>query len=154
MGQQVSWPEPRLPVERRATFGIYAPTSTHTRPATCAEVECPHHVHGWATRVVPGSVDESTLLQAASGALDGVRRRYHRPVLVDGWHRYVFPAGQVCLGARRHRKALDRPMIHVVRGGDWRGVVGEPRVMHGEAWLNTFGEHQDRLAGAINGSPQ
>lgn len=156
MGQQVNYPAPRLPVQARTTFGVYVPTATHTRPASCAEVGCAQHERGWTTTVLEGSADEALLRQTASGAVDRFgRRRYYPPVRVElHYMRYVFPPGQPCFAASRHRVPLERPALHVIRGGDHRGVVGEPEYMRGGEWVDRFATHQDHLSRAINGPAQ
>lgn len=152
--QQVKWPKPRLGPEQRTTFGIYAPTHSHTRPATCAEVGCERHRDGWSTPVAAGSLDELKLKRWMAGELDphGARRALVRPA-GPNMVRYHFPAGQACPQASTHRVTLERPMLHVVRGGDWRASY-DVHTVSGEQWVNTFGTHQDRLARAINGSAQ
>ena len=156
MEQQVQYPPPALPPQARTTFGLYSPSATHTRPASCAEAGCEHHLKGWAITVMAGSPDETLVRQTAAGDVDGRgRRRYYPPTPNGpGMVRYVFPAGQPCFRATTHRVPLSRPAIHVIRGGDHRAVIGEPRYVGGEQWINTFGEHQDRLARAVNGAPQ
>lgn len=140
-------PTPRLPVQQRMTFGVYAPAATHSRRGTCAEVGCLQYHRGYTIRLATDSGDARLLERATSGAVDGVRRRYLKR-FDGGWTDYVFPAGQACLKASQHRVTLDRPPIHVVRGGDHRGVVGEPEYHSADGWINRFGEHQDGLARA------
>jgi len=136
-GQRIA---PRLPVTAMRTFGFHAPFGSHWRPATCAEVNCPHYLNGWATTVLPDSQDEAVL--RGSG-----RRWVAMQVTEQGWHRYVFPAGQTCFGAARHRVRLDRPAIFTVRDGDWRGNPTGFTRRHttGASWVEEFAEHQARL---------
>lgn len=143
--------QPALPPQLRTTFGIHKPTDTHYRPASCAEVDCADHTRGWTTRVLTGSDDERLLQRAMSGRVDRHRRRaIARPD--GGFMVYAFPAGQPCLKASSHRVTLDRPPIHIIRGGDHRLSFDEQQVS-GEQWINEFGDHQGDLARAVNGSP-
>jgi hypothetical protein len=138
--------EPKLPAGAMKTYAIIAPRSTHFRPATCAEVDCPHYLNGWRT-----TVDMSTEL--------GQRQAYH--IAHDAGRSYqvekvsatlvafTFPAGQRCFRSADHQVRVGKPEIYVVREGDWRGNPrrAEPRVHKRPAdWVDDFANHQDRLA--------
>lgn len=144
-------PDPRLPVHAVKTYAIVQPLATHWRPATCAEVDCQPHQFGWATTVIAESEDETTLLRAAAGAVDGHRRHYVKQAEPAGFVRYVFSPGQACFAAGRHQVPVGREPIHVVRGGDWRGNPRRElrRHVRGADWVEDFAEHQDRIATAI-----
>lgn len=125
------------------TYGIVAPKATHFRPATCAEVDCPNYTGGWRT-----TVDESTELGQAQGHYirNEAGRRYTE-VREASMTTFTFEAGQTCF--REHETRLDRPEIYVVRDGDFRGNPRgtAPRVHQDpQAWVDDFGEHQERLA--------
>lgn len=139
-----------LPVTATKTYELRAPVSTHFRRATCAEMECQPHLHGWATTVLPGSDDEATLLRAVDGQIDGMRRRFAKHPEPGGFVRYIFPAGQACFAASRHVKTLDREPLYVVRGGDWRANTGLiRRHVHGDDWVDDFATNQDAVATRI-----
>lgn len=136
--------EPAGPVQAYKTYAIRAPLETHWRPASCAEVDCPHYLHGWRVRV-EGLPDE--LLHAAKTS----GRRYSELDVAEGESWLIFEAGQACFQASQHQAPVGRPELYLVRGGDWRGnPTGEVR-QHArpEFWLEDFGEHQQRLAEQI-----
>lgn len=151
---------PKMPAASYKTYQIASPVSTHTRPATCTEVDCEQQAHGWAT-----VVDESTELgarqaeyvrgscrpvQATLAADAGLIRRYVEARTPEGLTRFEFPAGQRCF--REHRVPLDRPELYIVRDGDWRGNPRRTtprRHTRPEYWVEDFHEHTDRLTQAI-----
>jgi hypothetical protein len=136
-----------LPVTATKTYELRAPVRSHFRKATCKEIDCPAYLYGWATTVLAGSDDESTVLKAASGVVDGLRRYWTRQPEAGGFVRYVFLAGQACFAASSHVVTLEREPLYVVRGGDWRADTGLIR-QHtaGEFWVEDFAENQGRLA--------
>jgi hypothetical protein len=135
---------PAGPVQAYRTFGYRRPLATHWRPATCAEVDCPHHVHGWTT-----TVDERTDLgmgQAHYIRYDSGRGfREHRNAA--GLTVFTFPPGQRCFASGDHRLEVGLPPIYVVRDGDWRGnPTGWTRThARGALWVEEWAEHQDRV---------
>lgn len=141
--------EPNMPVHAYKTYAIASPISTHYRDGTCEEAGCLAHQHGWQT-----GVDEATELGQRQAhyirKLSG--RRFTERRTEVGLTAFTFEAGQDCF--TRHKVPLDRPEFYLVRGGDWRGdPTGQGPFMHSgaDAWVNDFGEHQDRLARLING---
>ncbi len=157
MNRPLLRPGPATPVTGMQTYAVTSPRATHTRPGTCPEVGCLHHRRGWATTVLAGSQEERDLLRGCRGDIDGYRRPFRRRVddPGPGFVRYVFEAGTACFRIAQHRVPLERPPLYVVRGGDWRAHTGVIRKHTGpDAWVNDFGEHQDRIARAVNGSPQ
>lgn len=135
--------DPAGPVQAYKTYRITAPLQTHWRKATCAEVDCPHHLNGWATTVFAGSDDEALIRRAG--------RHFTVEPAEGGMLRFLFPAGQACFRSSTHRLPLERPALCVVRGGDWRRHLGVIRD-HGERadlWVEDFAENQDRIRTAI-----
>lgn len=138
---------PNLPAGEYKTYAIASPVSTHTRPATCAEVECAAHVNGWQS-----TVDESTELgrRQAHYVRHDAGRGYREHRAETGLTVFTFPAGQTCFA--EHRVPLDRSALYLVRDGDWRGNPRRtpPRV-HARAsdWVDDFATHQDRLSRLI-----
>ncbi len=152
MGHQPFRIRPNVGAEHMKTYALAAPLATHTRAASCAEVDCPPHQHGWACTVIAGSDDETALLKAAAGAVDGHRRHYVRQAEAGGFVRFVFPSGQACLRVSTHRVPLERDAIYLVKGGDWRGNPRRtPTRRHARAehWVEDFGEHQQGIADAV-----
>lgn len=128
-------------VQDYRTFQIMAPASTHRRPATCAEVNCPHYVGGWRVRVEGLPPD---MLHAARTS----GRKYTELHVAEGESWLVFEAGQTCFKASQHSVPLDRQEIFIARDGDWRGnPTGNVRKhTRPEFWLEDMQENQGRLA--------
>lgn len=138
---------PGLPVQAMKTYAIASPISTHYRDGTCEEAGCLAHQHGWQT-----NVDESTELGQRQAhyirKLSGRRFTERRTEL--GLTAFTFEAGQKCFAT--HKVPLERPELYLVHGGDWRGRIGPVHRHSGpDAWVNDFGEHQDRIARVVNG---
>lgn len=124
------------------TYQVFQPEKTHTRAATCAEVECPRAANGWRTVLDTSTVqgrEQAGWIRMKSGrAFTYVEAG---PVVT-----FTFAAGQRCFG--KHRVSLQREPILRVAGGDWRGNPrGEPvRVLKPRDWVDDFGAHQARLS--------
>lgn len=134
--------EPAMPAGAYKTYQIAAPLSSHFRPATCAEVDCPDYLRGWRVRWEPLTPE---LRHAATTS----GRRYRLEVVsaTESW--LLYEAGQPCFRAGEHRKRLERPELFVVRGGDHRQAIGETRRhTRPEDWVDDFANHQDRIASA------
>lgn len=138
--------QPALPVYAYKTYQVSSPISTHYRDGTCDEAGCLAQRNGWRT-----TVDESTDLGQRQAhyirRLSG--RRFNESRTGLGLTAFTFEAGQRCFAT--HKVPLARPEIYVVRDGDWRRL-GPPRRFSGpDAFVNDFGEHQDRIARLVNG---
>jgi len=134
--------EPKLPVEAMQTYAIARPRGTHTRPATCAEVSCPAHLHGWVKLVDLGTElgrKQSWYIRTQAG-------RAFTQVTVGTAQTFTFPAGQRCFA--QHTVPLDRPSLFVKVGGDWRARTTPPLRMREVDWLDDFANHQDQLSEA------
>jgi hypothetical protein len=139
--------DPQLPAAAMKTYQIVAPLSTHWRPATCGEVNCPNYLNGWKT-----VVDETTELGRAQAHYirSESKRKFTVAFLEGGLTRFIFEAGQRCFA--EHQARLDRPELYVVRDGDWRGNPRgtEPRRHARPAdWVDDFANHQQRIAEQI-----
>lgn len=140
--------QPIGPASSYKTYQIVSPLSTHFRPASCAEVHCPAHQHGWKT-----VIDERT--EQGKSQAHYIRkeagRKYREDKDIQGALTiFIFEAGQRCFGA--HQVRLDRPETYIVRDGDWRGNPrGTKPYVHTKAayWVEDFAEHQNRLANEI-----
>jgi hypothetical protein len=138
--------EPLAGAEAYKTYGIRMPLTTHWRKATCAEVECPDHTHGWRVRVENLTPD---LVHTARTC----GRRFRELSVAEGETYLVFEAGQPCFRASDHRVRVERPELYVVRDGDWRGNPRHttPTVHSGpDSWVDDFATHQQTLADAAN----
>jgi hypothetical protein len=133
---------PALPAHTFRTFRISAPVSSHFRPATCAEVDCPNWLSGWKVRVESLTPD---LLHAAKTS----GRRYREQSLAAGETWLVFEPGQACFRASQHRTPIGRPELYLVQDGDWRQSYGQARQhTRPEHWVEEMSENQQRLIDA------
>lgn len=133
--------EPRLPAAAFKTYAIAAPLTTHHRPATCAEIDCPRYLRGWKAQV------EKMTPQQFHDATSG-RWKYQELRVAEGETWLVYEAGQSCFQATEHRVRLDRPELFIVRSGDHRAnPLGQSRQhTRPELWVEDFAEHQQGLA--------
>lgn len=138
---------PRLPAKDFQTFQVEAPIDTHTRKASCEEVECEQYARGWRMKLDLGSdlgQKQAYYIKHSAG------RSYEVVDQRDGLVTLEFSANQTCF--QEHRVRVDRPEIYRVKGGDHRGnplktltrVHKKP-----EFWVEEFAENQDRLAAKI-----
>lgn len=149
---------PGLPARALQTFEIAEPLPTHWRPATCAEVECQAHAHGWRT-----TIDLRTDLgvRQARYIRDKAGRHFTHEFSGDGkMITFTFPAGQTCFTP--HRVQLGRPALFVVRRGGHRDAVGvrgaRPRPIRSlpgarvfdrpDQWADDLHEATDRMIAA------
>ena len=133
---------PQLPAGAMKSYIIAAPLATHWNVVTCADAGCEHYLTGWDSLI-----DERTALgqrQAAYIRKDS-GRKFTEEREKTGLTRFRFEAGQKCFGEHKARNM--REDRYVERGGDWRGVVGTPRVhKNAEDWTESFALNQDRIA--------
>lgn len=133
---------PAMPPEHMKTYRIAAPKATHWRPATCAEVECDHYVHGWRT-IVP----------ADSAAAEYIRhdktRRHSEERQDGGLAAFTFEPGQRGFApAHDHQLPTGRPERFLVTGGDFRGnPLGTPAREHAKPdfWVEEMQENLDDI---------
>ena len=127
------------------TYEMRSPLSTHFRPATCAEVQCPHYLNGWRVHLEALTPD---LQEAARKS----GRRYREEHVAEGQTYLVFEAGQPCFRVSEHRKRLERPPLYIVRDGDHRGNPrGTKARLHQNPanWVEDFATHQQAIADEI-----
>jgi hypothetical protein len=137
--------QPQMGAAAYKTYSIVAPLSSHHRPATCVETDCPDYLNGWRVRV---EGLDAALLHAAKTS----GRKYTAVQIAVGETWLHFEAGQPCFRAGEHRVRLDRPELFLVRDGDHRGNPrGTKTRMHQrpELWVEDFGEHQQNIADEI-----
>lgn len=138
---------PRVEAQHYQTFQVTSPIATHTRRASCEEVECGSYLRGW--KMV---LDLNTELgrKQAHYIKHNAGRSYVIDDQRDGMVTLIFKANQNCFA--EHRVPLDRPEIYRVKGGDFRGnPLRTPTRVHKkpEHWVEEFAEHQDKIKTAI-----
>lgn len=128
-------------VQDYKTYQIMSPLSTHWRPATCAEVDCPNYLKGWRLRV-EGLPPEMLHTAKTSG------RKFTELHVAEGENWLVFEAGQPCFRASEHRHILDKQELFIVRDGDFRGnPTGNVRKhTRPEFWVEDMSENLDKVA--------
>lgn len=145
--------DPKLPASAYKTYSIAAPLSSHWRPATCAEIDCPRYLKGWRVHVEQLPAELLQTARTARHKVNGrwVPYRYSELHVAEGQTYLVFEPGQPCFEAETHRTRIEQPELYIVRDGDWRGNPrGTQARQHSrpEHWVEDFAEHQDRLASA------
>ena len=131
---------PAMDAANYKTYQIAAPLSTHFRPASCVEVDCPDHLNGWRVR-------KALISEHAMADINTARYAFIE-VDFDGEPFLVFEAGQPCFRASEHRVPLEREPLYLVRGGDFRGNPRGEQLTHTrpEDWVDDFANHQQSLA--------
>lgn len=145
---------PKIPVHKMKTYRVASPRSTHTRPATCEEVNCRQWKRGWVTRVPIGSPMHDMLKQVVGRhSPDGIRRDGKEITSIDSVEaEFLFNPGTPCFKQSTHRKRLDRPELYIVRGGDWRANTGLiRRHTKPEHWVEDSQETFEGMRKLING---
>lgn len=143
MNRPIKRVESRMPVTAMQTFQVTAPISTHTRKATCEEVECEQYARGWKMRIDLNTElgqKQAWYIKYHSG------RSFKKVGAQDGLVDLEFAANQPCF--TEHRVRIDRPEIYRVKGGDYRGnPLRTPTRVHKKAefWVEEFAINQDRL---------
>jgi hypothetical protein len=128
------------PAQAYKTYQVLVPPTTHTRPATCEEVDCDPYRKGWSTTLS---------LEGQAGMIHTVRTS-GRPFTeaTDGTSvTFVFEPGTKCFKSGQHRIQV-KPELYVVRGGDHRGNPTGHRRQHTrpQDWVEDFATHQLTLA--------
>ena len=136
---------PNLPVKHMQTFQFTSPVSTHRRPATCDEVECPQQANGWKMFIDLGTdlgQKQGHYIKYESG------RKYVATKQADGTFELVFEPGQKCFA--QHTVSLEREANYLVRSGDHRTPGSKARRhVRAEDWIDEFATNQDRLKDII-----
>jgi len=132
---------PRVGPELYKTYEIATPTKKFTRPATCAEVDCPNREKGWKT-VIDLSTElgrkQATYIRLHSG------RSFTATQNVDVLT-FTFYAGQDCFS--EHRKSLMREPFFLIKGGDFRGnpLDTPTRRLRPQSWVDDMGESLESM---------
>lgn len=129
------------------TYAISSPLSTHTRVASCREVECANHLKGWRT-VLDLSTDLGKRQARYIREKSGRRFSAHAKTINSPLLTLDFPPGQECFA--EHRVPLHREPFYLIKGGDWRGNPHNiPVVVRNERdWVDDFGDHQQKIKDA------
>lgn len=132
--------DPAMGVGSYKTYSVHQPKTGHTRIGSCERAGCEANLYGWRTGVPTLSV-QADYIRNKSG------RRFTEEV-IGGESLFTFYPGQQCF---TEHHVTDRPQIHMVRGGDWRGNPSGERRIHttGDFWVEDFTEHQAKLAEQI-----
>jgi hypothetical protein len=132
---------PNLPVGAYTTYALTAPKETHSRPATCEEVDCEPFLKGWVTRVPVNS-------PLAEYIASGTHGRLFAECRVDrtGEREFIFPPGQKCFRSTQHVIEIGRPPFATIRGGDWRGPTTQTRKVGLPEWVERFALNQQKIA--------
>lgn len=126
-----------------AETSVAAPNQQHwtitndLRPATCPEVGCLDHHHGWRVRV-------DALSERDLHAMRVSGRRYRVLDVAEGETWWVFEAGQPCFRASRHQVPVGRPELYLV--GD-RGSVR--RYDRADQWVDDCATHTEKIVDRI-----
>jgi hypothetical protein len=131
---------PRMPVQAYQTYAAFRPLSTHSRRATCAEVDCQANLKGWQTVIDTGTDlgrRQANYIRLKSGRAFQVTQDGDKVT-------FTFPPGQRCFAD--HRINLDKPTIYLKRGGDWRAETFPAQRMQEADWVDDFANHQQDLA--------
>jgi hypothetical protein len=140
--QQINRIPPALGAEHMKTYQVLQPTTTHFRPATCAEVECAASAQGWVTKIDVGTElgqRQANYIRLKSG-------RNYAATEAGTLVTFHFPPGQECFTP--HRVSLERDQIFRVKGGDFRGNPRriEPVTLRPDDWVDSFQNHQQHVA--------
>lgn len=117
-------------------FAITSPTNTHTKSATCEEVDCEYNKAGWKVRVETLSSKESYKAATESG------RYYTEQKVAPGETYLVYPPGQQCFA--QHRVSIDRPEFYYVKDRE-----GLRKNIHPEAWVEEHSVDLTKLKNKI-----
>lgn len=135
---------PNLPAGAVQTYSIIRPrTPDFFRGATCEEVNCERRRLGWRSRADTSTPEGA---RVARWILNKSGRRFTKeeagPILT-----FTFPPGQDCF--ERHKVAVEREPLYVVRGGDHRGTRDFRRThKRGEDWRDDMQERLGQVAEA------
>lgn len=138
--------EPKMAPTAYRSFEVHSPARTHFRPATCAEVDCPHYLGGWES-VIDVATEQG---KAWAAAIKRSGRRFIADRSGPGTTiTFRFPPGQACFKAP-HQVPVGRPEIFVVRDGDWRGnpTGRTDRGVRPEEFVERMAENLDVLHSA------
>ncbi len=115
------------------TYSLAQPTATHTRKASCEEVNCAHFLDGW-------TYDTRHLDERLWRAIQQSGKRFRREVLL-GVEYLVFYPGQQCFA--EHRVPNDREPFYLLTHHARRMNLRTATKFTPDNWVNDFAEHQE-----------
>lgn len=135
---------PRMPAHMYKTYRVSSPLETHTRRATCQEIDCEAYRDGWV-------MHKDALTPAMIYAVTHSGRKFTEINIGPGETYYKFEPGQICFKAPTHRISLERPEFYMVGRGltstfDERRAKQHTRP---EFWVEDMQHHFDTLRKAI-----
>lgn len=140
---------PNLPPQAYKSYSWRQPLRTHFHRVNCEDYGCKSYRNGWVTLV-----DISTELgQAQYHYLTHDKSRRHIMERIGGLISFTFPPGQEFFDGspeHQHYRLTGYDPVMLIHGGDFRGNPrGTPtQVMRSEDWLDSFANHQEKLARA------
>lgn len=128
--------DPRMPVEAYQTWSVKSRPDKRVK-TVCERVGCPRWRSGWES-----VIDESTELGRQQAAfIRQSRRTFKEQCNGVGLTVFRFEPYQRCFEDHQ-----TMPEKYLVRGGDYRGVVGQVRVHKRAAdWVEHVQQHMGRL---------
>jgi hypothetical protein len=134
-----------MPPQAMQTYGLRNRRVPRSRLASCAEVACEMHIHGWRTKVTPDHDQDAAARLAYLRNDTGRHFVESEETDVFGARMIVFtfPPGQTCF--REHWTEVQT--LYVVR--DWRGTTAmAPWRRHSgpDPWVDECATNQDALA--------
>ena len=137
---------PRSPVAGPAAYQTWS-TQFHWRSASCAEVDCEHHLNGWTTVLAETTPEGRRAADYIRHGHSG--RRFTEGRTEAGFTQFDFPPGQTCFKVDDHRIQGQRPPLYVVQGGDWRARTTTAHVYdRGDQFADDLHTHTDKIATA------
>lgn len=136
MGEPFRPSDPPMPVQSYQTWSVKSRPDKRVK-TVCERVGCPQWRSGWESLI-----DESTVLGRAQAAfIRGSGRTFREQRTAVGLTVFRFEAYQRCFADHQ-----TMPEKYLVRGGDYRGVVGEVRVhQRASDWVEHVQQHMGRL---------
>jgi hypothetical protein len=125
------------------TYAIRSPLGTHSRRATCAEVNCEAFQNGWTIPKANLSDRDIHLIRQSGRQYQEV---YGNDYGVGEGRFFVFAPGQPCFRFQSHRVSLDRdPFFFVGRG--YLGLNTHTARQHRKAddWRDDMAQHLDGI---------
>lgn len=128
--------DPAMPVQAYQTWSVKSRPDRAVK-TVCERVACRAWKYGWES-----VIDESTQFGREQAAyIRSSRRTFREQRNGAGLTVFRFESGQRCFAEHQ-----TMPEKYVVRGGDYRGVVGPVRVhAHAADWVEHVQEHMGRL---------
>src|SRR5690242_20707227 len=133
-----------FPASNMTTYELQQPLATHYKELTCQQAECPKFHNGWQMGFDLTDLQKvaaANQLVVIAKKMDKVFSYTQQGTVVI----FTFQPGQQCF--ERHMEPLDRDLVAIGRGGDWRGNPRREKYTHTKLndWVDDFQNHQDRI---------